>query len=543
MTNTKKVLKNSPSYANIFLLVLKERIVGNNSGKYFDVEATASFFADVNSAYDIYSANTILMSDSFKSFSSTDSWRGSDAVFGKKLICDTENQILSNINFVQKNTYSLCCDILEKFRLEVDSAPNAYISYDVLETINKDFQSLFISFNEQAVSAKNRAISVISKYSKYGSITQPDFSSAEAGYEDLCGKDQPMAGYIYSCMEKLVQFDAQVVEMIKALQIKNNIKALASSVGRKTAACASSVKDAMISNAQVVYIGPASPGMMTPNEFELFRSTMKLGWENFIAFFKGVIPKNATNEQVVGFFEYMRYARYVPNPYIINTPMPFSTDITDATIEKHYEANKVTLTDPTIYTPGNLIENQAEWETVLYGKGKSNMSYSGCEVIASINAMTVLKGPLTADEVADIIKDFEKDGMVWNGKFGTSPIAIKDYFDKNGYTTESTLSTDPTELEKVASQSDVIIITVYNDKEDITDAVHTMCVTKDAKGQYQLHNSYLTHTNSDGTTEYVARTGYNFYDPDGYNSIQEVLDGYGNCGMIMLTGISDTSGE
>ena len=53
-----------------------------------------------------------------------------------------------------------------------------------------------------------------------------------------------------------------------------------------------------------------------------------------------------------------------------------------------------------------------------------NMSYSGCEIIAAFNAKKVFGFPGTAEEMAELIYEFESCGAALWGEFGTSPAAI-----------------------------------------------------------------------------------------------------------------------
>ena len=113
----------------------------------------------------------------------------------------------------------------------------------------------------------------------------------------------------------------------------------------------------------------------------------------------------------------------------------------------------------------------------------------------------------------------EKDGMVLQGLFGTSPKAIEGYFIKNGFKTQS--SSKKVNYENIAKESDVLILTIYNNIDDITDQVHTICITKKL-GKYYVHNN-------GSNSAYVA-----------YNSITDVLSKIngGRAKDIFLIGIN-----
>ena len=150
--------------------------------------------------------------------------------------------------------------------------------------------------------------------------------------------------------------------------------------------------------------------------------------------------------------------------------------------------------------------------------GLMSFSGNGCELIAIYNALY----ELTKQEdinLPEIIDMHEKDGMVLQGLFGTSPKAIEEYFIKKGFKTRS--SSKKVNYESIANESDVLILTIYNNIDDITDQVHTICITKKL-GKYYVHNNGYN-------SAYVA-----------YNSITDVLSKIngGRAKDIFLIGIN-----
>lgn len=92
--------------------------------------------------------------------------------------------------------------------------------------------------------------------------------------------------------------------------------------------------------------------------------------------------------------------------------------------------------------------------------------------------------------MVSLISAFERDGAVVNGEFGIAPMAINDYFSKEGYQVDMTTSTDAADINKVGENSDVVIATVYNNKANILEEVHTVCITKTDDGKFVAHNTY-----------------------------------------------------
>lgn len=60
-------------------------------------------------------------------------------------------------------------------------------------------------------------------------------------------------------------------------------------------------------------------------------------------------------------------------------------------------------------------------------------------------------------------------------------------------------STDPATVDEIREKSDTIIVTAYNDRDDITGEIHT------EKGKYTLHNVYAYDKSRHS---YAAKGGY-----------------------------------
>lgn len=131
--------------------------------------------------------------------------------------------------------------------------------------------------------------------------------------------------------------------------------------------------------------------------------------------------------------------------------------------------------------PG-LLEKQNSYGDISYGR--SDMAYAGCEIIAVYNALISLG---RRADLQELIRDFEQDGMVLSGRFGTAPLAIRDHLMKKGLKVRTSL--DPKEYDELAADSDVSILTLYNDGRSIFQKIHTICITHGSRG-YTAHNTY-----------------------------------------------------
>lgn len=152
------------------------------------------------------------------------------------------------------------------------------------------------------------------------------------------------------------------------------------------------------------------------------------------------------------------------------------------------------------------IENQREWGKIRFGAGPHhNMSYSGCEIIAAFNAKKVFGFPGTAEEMAELIYEFESCGAALWGEFGTSPAAIAKHFERNGFSIIMTVKEDDNAMDKINRECPAVIVTVYNDRHDILKQVHTVCITKESRG-YVIHNAYRLDTGGNYNASCPYRT-------------------------------------
>lgn len=186
-----------------------------------------------------------------------------------------------------------------------------------------------------------------------------------------------------------------------------------------------------------------------------------------------------------------------------------------------------------LYKTGTYIENQGDWGEVKYGN--SDMAFSGCEIIAVINARHSMGDDMSKKEVVELISHFEEKGSFFHGILGTSPLALVDYLKENtDYNIECTATTDYGEIEKIGKRSDTIIATVYNEKDDLGEQIHTINIEKatdeEGKEVYYNHNAYWY-----GENDEMRRSKK-------YNSLEEAIKDThrtNNSASIMVIGISE----
>lgn len=200
-------------------------------------------------------------------------------------------------------------------------------------------------------------------------------------------------------------------------------------------------------------------------------------------------------------FIYSFIPQHIPNRVVLNFLDVLRTFshifMSRKKIESNFRHNQAKLAKSNEYVAeGEYIENQAQWRNVAFGAGKkSDMAYSGCEIIAVYNALLALKATMSKNTMPQLISYFEKKGSVLLGSFGTSPKALYRYFSDNHYAVEMCDKSDPGIINALGGKYTVFLVSFYNDKYNIKNMIHTVCITKNELGQYTAHNAYTTDKN------------------------------------------------
>ena len=182
------------------------------------------------------------------------------------------------------------------------------------------------------------------------------------------------------------------------------------------------------------------------------------------------IPNRVDNHVIVSVLELMRKAQR-----LFHKDFSVNLKYNEKNFKRHIEI---------IQKNHGYVEDQNNYADMKYGK--VTMKYAGCEIFATYNAVFSLTEKHEMS-LARMIFDYEKDGVILSGKFGTSPKAISDYLTRLGFITY--FSTDEEEFDKIGREYDSLILTMYNDRNDIRKEVHTINISKDFE-MYTAHNVY-----------------------------------------------------
>lgn len=182
-----------------------------------------------------------------------------------------------------------------------------------------------------------------------------------------------------------------------------------------------------------------------------------------------LIPRRVSNTTVVSAFEWMRRTQKLKRKRFTGN------------LEKNRAAYGQHIAS--LAAANGYVEDQNRWGNMAYGK--STMQHSGCEVFAAFNALRSLTGECPI-HLPDMIDAFEKDGIVFSGRFGTAPKAVEDFLKRYDYKTVFTANEK--EFDRVGRENDSLILTLYNDSNDIRQEVHTVNISKES-GKYTAHNA------------------------------------------------------
>ena len=188
-------------------------------------------------------------------------------------------------------------------------------------------------------------------------------------------------------------------------------------------------------------------------------------------FFKGFIPKNASNNSTLNFFDMLRK--------MATHNFPGNLEKNTKNFENHFKE---------IESDNGYIENQHDYTDMYYGN--NTIAFCGCEIIATYNAIYDITGRHDIS-FPKMIDSFEKDGIVLSGYFGTAPRAIEDYLNKNGFKTISSMKKE--EYDEIGKKCNALILTKYNDINNIGNMVHTINITKKDEKFYIHNNGYKSY--------------------------------------------------
>ncbi len=129
-----------------------------------------------------------------------------------------------------------------------------------------------------------------------------------------------------------------------------------------------------------------------------------------------------------------------------------------------------------------FMENQKRLSSLYLGM--STMDRAGCEIIAVYNALRALGMDMP---LPDLIERFEKDGMIYSGRYGVSAYAMRDALKDAGLKTVTAYKI--ADMGKILAESATSILTMYNDKTTIGAEIHSVCISRSHDG-YLIHNMY-----------------------------------------------------
>lgn len=204
---------------------------------------------------------------------------------------------------------------------------------------------------------------------------------------------------------------------------------------------------------------------------------------------------------------------YIPNHIsdetLIYAMTLMSTPLDSDTIQMHLEHNrelwlKYIKNSGVVDVEGNYIfeegyiDGQGYLDEMFFGVdgGSIGASNNTCEIIALYNALYYINDGVASPkyDFPELIAQMEGRGPCLNGILGTSPVIIEEYLKDEGYNIKTLEGKDARDQKKVyelQGDYDTYIVTLYNDENDVSEYIHTMCITRvevDGEIKYMLRN-------------------------------------------------------
>ena len=494
--------------------------MGIHSGKFYDAKKMQEYCDIYKDIVSNYNEKANLINADFLSFHTSDGFMGRTADEAKQFIKNGMGNMAKAVTTIHEQMVETQTEMIAMFEEMVDPAQNARIEYDTLEKINNDFKDLYLIYKERAKNVKKLVDGLNEEFGNYAYFEQPDSQTAMNAFIELCGGEDEAKGYLKSCQNKLLAFDEAAKGLLNSkreiIKSKKVNACITNATGTLTATTPETKTYFNITPltpivpiidykklAEVIASGYVA---LANYLMKLKDSIANMSSEKFFEFIDSLdIPHNMSNEDVIKFFEL--------------TEMNISQKDTEANAAHNTE----NLTS-SILKPG-YIENQSQWGDINYGK--SDMAYSGCEIIATYNAIYDLTGRGDADEMVELISYFEQNGSSVYGGFGTSPKAVEEYLQNQGFNTSMTCETDSESIKEIQDEYDSYIVTVYNDENHLSYAVHTLSITED-DGKYTIHNNYYTKPGHSGYTNQGS-----------YDTLEEAINSINSDSkMISLIGVN-----
>ena len=515
-------------------------VTGNSSDIKYDAEVMSDFTDALCHDMNSYRERARALERGYVKYHNNETFVGEMADVSKNFIYEVQGDMLHNRNLeLKKEFLNMCLSIENMFKEEVDPSPKARVSVETLSNIKKDYNVCANVIDTKGYELDCHAKELVDALGKWGISTVPNYRRPMEAFDEFCGHGR----FLDKSIKKLENFDQEACALIDRMDVKGFANDLQRNIVHKAGVLDSMTvyqpnmaknslglvgfyTKSVLARFNYTFVPPIFP-MLSENEIERLAKITGAKVEDIKQLVLGYIPHNVSNDTVI---------------YVMNY-LATKNAISDKTIKKHANDNLNQIAN--VYSSGNYIENQMHWEDVKYGS--ADMAYSGCEIIAVVNALHSLGKDLNNDEVAALISKFEKNGAVRNGKWGTTPSKIVDYFVEDaGCTVNCTTSVDYNKIEEIGKNNDTIIVTLYNNENNIMDEVHTINIEKriDASGKtvYVGHNTaYYDDVNKNKMYDSADK----FIESNPYNSLEEAIrdaSHKNNSSPIMVIGISEVEG-
>ena len=195
----------------------------NSDDIEYDAEYMNIFVEQLTDDVKWYMERAHELEKSYVKYHNNETFVGEMAERSKSFLYEVQGDVLHIKNIeLKKDFLYACSNIEEKFKEQVDPAPNARLSTRVLLKIKKDFGTYYAVIDTKGYEIECHAKRLVDMYSKWGISTIPYYRRSMMAFEEFCGNGE----FLDTCIKKLENFDQDSCSALNGKDFIGNAQAL-----------------------------------------------------------------------------------------------------------------------------------------------------------------------------------------------------------------------------------------------------------------------------------------------------------------------------
>ena len=195
----------------------------NSDDIKYDAEYMNIFVEQLTDDVKWYMERAHELEKSYVKYHNNETFVGEMAERSKSFLYEVQGDVLHIKNIeLKKDFLYACSNIEEKFKEQVDPAPNARLSTRVLLKIKKDFGTYYAVIYTKGYEIECHAKRLVDMYSKWGISTIPYYRRSMMAFEEFCGNGE----FLDTCIKKLENFDQDSCSALNGKDFIGNAQTL-----------------------------------------------------------------------------------------------------------------------------------------------------------------------------------------------------------------------------------------------------------------------------------------------------------------------------